>query len=97
MICSQSTTLSQVEGFDYNGNFDMDGRIKSRIYKVTVIGALLSFCFLPHKDIDVAAIAIFQHGTRRVCNKNTWPNRLSILIFLKPILCNSRIRNVQER
>ena len=58
-----------MEGFDNNGNFDMDGRIKSRIHKVTVIGALLLFCFLPHKDIDVAAIAIFQHGTRRVCKK----------------------------
>ena len=58
-----------MEGFDNNGNFDMDGRIKSRIHKVTVIGALLSFCYLPHKDIDVAVIAIFQYGTRRVCNK----------------------------
>ena len=69
MICSQSTTLSQVEGFDYNGNFDMDGRIKSRIHKVTVIGALLSFCFLPHKDIDVAAIAIFQQAQGEFATK----------------------------
>ena len=74
MICSQSTTLSQVEGFDNNGNFDMDGRIKSRIHKVTVIGALLSFCFLPHKDIDVAVIAIFQHAKSRIiyCNQIVW-------------------------
>ena len=94
MICSQSTTHSQVEGFNNNGNFDMDGRIKSRIHKVTVIGALSLFCFLPHENIDVAAIVTFQNGTRRVCYKVLAQeySQYSYSIFY-----NLRTRNERER